>query len=272
MVQILNRADNSGDWGKSIASALQQLAHHKIQKNATEHKLRFLKGSGLSHEQALHGAHLPEEHFGHLLKGIQNFRTGMEPKKSPIESEEDKLRLKSRIQEENNKKIQIHKAKKDLETLNKMEQLAKHGRLSGGTWSNFAGKIGSSAVLTTPDTEVFNKLSAQLLPEDATEEQLKTAQRKIPNTGQSSEAKLRNIKDLKENALRIINGEEFKMEDNVPENYSFAGADLEVGSIAREEKTGNERIYTPDGWRDYDAKTASFFDQGQWIPISQLGS
>ncbi len=92
-------------------------------------------------------------------------------------------------------------AKRKLKIVNKMEELAKSGKLSGGTWSRYARALGTSSLFglgVSDETERFDKLSEQLVPENATEQQIISARSKVPNIGHSQKAKLAIIKDFKE--------------------------------------------------------------------------
>lgn len=261
-LHIMNAPDTDVNWGELIGTGLKNLAHHKINKHTTESKLRFLKGSGLSHEQALHGAHLPEEHFGTLLKNIQDYRTGMPAQKTSAEKEDEKLKIQQAHKDKQLKIQQTTEAQRKLGILNKMEQLASSGKLSGGTWANLNKLLGTSSVGTTPETEQFSKLSEQLLPATKSQGELRSEQAKVPNVGQSKSAQLAIIKDLKADLAKQLGQQEEQAIEGIPSGYNPVQYQDESGSMIQEPEEGDVRRSTSSG-------KLAIFKNGSWIPYKE---
>lgn len=250
-LHILNE-QKSPDAADQIVAALNSLVQHKLHKNQLEHKFRFLKSQNLNHEQALHGAHLSEKDFGTLLKGIQNYRTGMpeqvKPRKlSPGEVEEEKLLAHKKVEEQGLKED----ASRKIKILDKMEQLIVSGQLSGGTWANLNKYLGTSAVGTTPETEQFAKLSEQLLPATKSQAELRSEQAKVPNVGQSDQAKLAIINDLKQELKARLGENKQSRTAGIPEGYQ-AVASLGTAEKGDLRKAGNKiEIFDGSKWVTY---------------------
>jgi len=97
---------------------------------------------------------------------------------------------------------QGEEAERKLSILNKMEQLVP--KVSGGTRSNLASLTGTRALITSPETSEFDKLSADLLPQGLTQEQLRSERLKFPHAGLPAKANEKLIKELKNKYIRDI--------------------------------------------------------------------
>lgn len=215
--------DNAGDFGKILGEALQGLAHHKIQQKQTSNKEKFLTEGGFHPEFARELAKQPDNTIQQVLSGLEGFGTqqqeqqggmGLRPKgnliadRNAIEQERNSL-----IKESHSYNKQVidkgKEAQRKLGILNKIEKLNEQGKLTNGTWANINKKLGTSASFfgTTPETEQLEKLSAQLLPQGLSQEQLRSEERKVPNIGQSKQARKAIIKDLKGELQKEIDEE-----------------------------------------------------------------
>lgn len=172
-------------------------------------------------------------------------------------------------------------AQKKIKILEQMEKLAKSGKLSGGTWANLHKTLGTSSswLGVSPETERFDKLSAQLLPENATEEQIKASTRKVPNVGQSQQAKLAVIKDLKsefkdkaqeaKRAQQIISANSGRVPFNIDELVQSHSSNQESQSIGLkpiEEANSLQDLKAQNGDKAQGPNGQWYeFNNGKWI-------
>lgn len=115
-----------------------------------------------------------------------------------LAKEQIATQTRAKISAEKNYEEVVNKAQeaeRKATILDEMEKLVP--KVSGGTRSNIARLTGSSALLTSPETQQFDKLAADLLPMGLTQQQLISERLKFPNSGLSTTANRRLIQDLK---------------------------------------------------------------------------
>jgi hypothetical protein len=295
-----SKQEKQPSFANTLATGLSNLADYKVKAIEKKKKEEALRLSGVSphlasiwdtlhpsvQKSAYEASLVPAQHAYEEHKREQEAKLkASEPVKlSPEELHERNSQYDAAKQLAESGFSAEKEAQRKLGILKEMRKINKTGTKTGAIISNLANLTGTAGAFTSKDTQLFNKLSADLLPKGLTQEQLRSERAKWPSVGQSRSAQLANIEHQEKELQKEIkaaeairqaiksNGGKIPLDLQGVLHQQEAHAGLPGVSIQAERQllgTTNELPpQAPEGSvaTDENDNPVAIFQNGTWVP------